>query len=71
MERKDGEFLDIEFILKNGRTLVVRSIRIKVFDAVRQMKRRDNYDKIFLWGEECGVTVDEIAGWRIISQYEE
>lgn len=69
-ERRDGEFLDIEFILKSGHTIVVPQVRIKVFDAVRMMKAGD-YDKCFVWGSGAGVSVEDIAGWRVISQYEE
>ena len=69
-ERRDGEFLDIEFVLKSGHTVVVPSVRIKVFDAVRQMKT-NSYDKTFVWGNGAGVAVADIAGWRVISQYEE
>ena len=67
-ERKDGNLLDIEFILKNGGTIVVREVRIKVFDAIRLMKN-DEYDKAFVWGSESGICVSAIAGWRVISQY--
>jgi hypothetical protein len=69
-ERRDGEFLDIEFMLKSGHTVNVPQVRIKVFDAVRQMKP-NGYDKSFVWGSGAGVAVEDIAGWRVISQYED
>ena len=67
--RKSGDLLDIEFILKSGRSIVLRELSIKVFDAVRKMKS-GSFDKHFIWGDESGITIDEIAGWNVISQYE-
>jgi hypothetical protein len=68
--RRSGELLDIEFITKSGQTLVIREIGIKVFDALRKMKSGE-FDKHFVWGTESGIAIDSIAGWKVISQYEE
>ena len=67
---RSGDLLDVEFILNNGHSVVLRAMSIKVFDALRMMKPT-MFDKHFVWGKKAGVAVEEIAGWRIIDQYED
>lgn len=65
-ERKNGEYMDIEFVLKTGHSIVLQGVGIKVFDALR---KKDEFDKHFIWGENSGVAVEDISAWRIITQY--
>lgn len=70
---RPGSSLDLEFVLKSGETIILKGIDIKVFDAFRKQKTNSNhpsFDKRFIWGEDSGVDQQEIAGWRVISQYE-
>lgn len=77
-DRRNGSLLDINFVLKNGHSILLEGVGIKVFDALRQSCRdnfedfNDNhFDKRFVWGSKTGVAVDEIAGWRVLKQYNE
>lgn len=67
---KRGSLLDIQLILKNGRDFVLKGVRIKVYDAFRQMKT-GSFDKRFIWGDGTGVDVNEISAWSVISQYDD
>jgi hypothetical protein len=80
MADRNGSMLDIDFLLKNGQNLLLEGVGIKVFDALRQSCRdvfdeyegepqHNHFDKRFIWGSETGVAVEEIAGWRVLRQY--
>jgi len=81
-DRRNGSLLNIDFVLKNGQTMLLEGVGIKVFDALRQSCRdifedydgeaqHNHFDKRFIWGSKTGVSVDEIAGWRVLKQYNE
>ena len=75
--RRSGSLLDIDFLLKNGYWVLLEGVGIKVFDALRQSSRTEFedeencFDKRFVWGAKAGISVDEIAGWRVQKQYDE
>ena len=69
-DKRHGSLLDISFVLKNGRSVVLKGVMIKVYDAFRQMKT-GSFDKRFIWGDGTGVDVDDISAWTIISQYDD
>ena len=66
-DRREGDLLDVEFILHNGHTVVVKELNFKVFDAFRN--RGAEYNKRYLWGPETGISIENVSGWRIVSQY--
>lgn len=71
MSDRNGDLLDIEFILKtSGAKVILTGVGIKVFDALRTSKP-NQFTKHFIWGDETGIAVSEIASWKVVQQYDD
>lgn len=71
MSSRNGDLLDIEFTLKtSGEKVVLVGVGIKVFDALRTSKP-NQFTKHFIWGDETGIAVSEIACWKVLQQYDD
>jgi len=74
MSNNKGNLVDLRIILRNREIVVLRGVKITVFDALRKMPQ-GQFDKNFIWGDDpdrwpVGCAVSEIAAWEVLDQYD-